>query len=87
VHRRHGIGVSRSSVSLFHQGTPISRDDLQPGDVLFFERTYRRGISHVGMYIGNGKFIHAANHRGGVKITELESDYYASRYVGARRMY
>lgn len=87
VHRRNGIDVSRSSVSLFHQGSPVARDDLQPGDVVFFERTYRAGISHVGMYIGNGKFIHAANHRGGVKITDLDSDYYASRYVGARRMY
>lgn len=87
VHRRHGISVSRSSRSLFHQGSPVSRNDLQPGDVVFFERTYRAGISHVGLYIGNGKFIHASNHRGGVKITDLDSDYYASRYVGARRMY
>jgi N-acetylmuramoyl-L-alanine amidase len=87
VHRVQGIGVSRSSRSLFHEGTPISRDDLQPGDVLFFKNTYRSGISHVGLYMGGGKFIHAANHRGGVKITELDSDYYASKYVGARRMY
>jgi cell wall-associated NlpC family hydrolase len=87
VHRRHGISVSRSSRALFKQGSPVSRDDLQPGDVLFFERTYRSGISHVGLYLGSGKFIHAANHRGGVKITDVDSDYYASRYVGARRMY
>lgn len=87
VHRRHGISVSRSSRSLFHQGSPVSRNDLQAGDVVFFERTYRAGISHVGLYIGGGKFIHAANRRGGVKITDLDSDYYASRYVGARRMY
>lgn len=87
VHRVHGIDISRSSRDQFHQGSPIARDDLQPGDVLFFENTYRAGISHVGMYIGHGKFIHAANRRGGVKITELDSDYYARRYVGARRMY
>ncbi|MEN6302853.1 MAG: SH3 domain-containing protein [Armatimonadia bacterium] len=87
VHRRHGIDISRSSRSQFYQGSPISRDDLQPGDVVFFENTYRAGISHVGMYIGKGKFIHAANRRGGVKITDLDSDYYARRYVGARRMY
>ena len=87
VHRRHGIDISRSSRAQFYQGSPISRDDLQPGDVVFFENTYRRGISHVGMYIGSGKFIHAANRRGGVKITDLDSDYYARRYVGARRMY
>jgi cell wall-associated NlpC family hydrolase len=84
VHRVH---ISRSSRDQFHQGSPIARDDLQPGDVIFFENTYRAGISHVGMYMGKGKFIHAANRRGGVKITDLDSDYYARRYVGARRMY
>jgi cell wall-associated NlpC family hydrolase len=87
IHRVHGIDISRSSRAQFRQGSPVARDDLQPGDVLFFENTYRSGISHVGMYIGKGKFIHAANRRGGVKITELDSDYYARRYVGARRMY
>lgn len=87
VHRVHGIDISRSSRDQFRQGSPVSRDDLQPGDVVFFKNTYRAGISHVGMYIGEGKFIHAANRRGGVKITDLDSDYYARRFVGARRMY
>lgn len=87
VHRLHGISVSRSSRAQFYQGSPIARNELQPGDVVFFENTYRAGISHVGLYIGDGKFIHAANHRGGVKISGLDSGYYAQRYVGARRMY
>jgi len=87
VHRVHGIDISRSSREQFRQGTPVSRDDLQPGDVVFFENTYRRGISHVGLYVGGGKFVHASNHRGGVKTTALDDDYYARRYVGARRMY
>lgn len=87
VHRAHGIDISRSSRDQFRQGTPVSRNDLQPGDVVFFENTYRAGISHVGLYVGDGKFIHAANPRCGVKITGLDSDYYARRYVGARRMY
>lgn len=87
VHRVHGIDISRGSREQFRQGSPVARDDLQPGDVIFFENTYRRGISHVGMYVGSGKFIHAANRRGGVKITNLDDDYYARRYVGARRMY
>lgn len=87
VHRVHGVDISRSSRAQFHQGTPVARDDLQPGDVVFFENTYRSGISHVGMYIGGGRFIHAANARSGVKTTSLDSDYYARRYVGARRMY
>jgi cell wall-associated NlpC family hydrolase len=87
VHRRHGIDLSHDSREMFRQGTPIARDELQPGDVVFFERTYRPGISHVGLYVGSGKFIHASNHRGGVKITALDSEYYGERYVGARRMY
>jgi len=87
VHRVHGIDISRSSADQFRQGTPVARDDLQPGDVVFFQNTYKRGISHVGLYIGNGRFVHASNHRGGVKITGLDEDYYARRYVGARRMY
>jgi len=87
VHRVHGIDISRSAVAQFRQGSPVARDDLQPGDVVFFENTYKRGISHVGLYIGRGKFVHASNHRGGVKITGLDEDYYARRYVGGRRMY
>jgi cell wall-associated NlpC family hydrolase len=62
-------------------------DCLRPGDVVVFSNTYKAGISHVGIYIGNGNFIHAANSRTGVRISALDSSYYASRYSGARRMY
>ena len=54
--------------------------------MVFFQNTYRGGISHVGIYIGNGKFIHAANSRSGVRVSDLNSGYYASRWAGARRM-
>ncbi|MEA3403258.1 MAG: SH3 domain-containing protein [Armatimonadota bacterium] len=86
VLRQHGVRVSRSSRTLFHEGTPISRSQLQPGDVVFFRNTYRSGISHVGLYMGGNQFIHASNRRGGVKISSLDSAYYAPRYAGARRM-
>lgn len=84
---QHGISAARTSQGLFRQGHPVSRDNLEPGDVVFFANTYRAGISHVGFYIGGGRFIHAANPGSGVKITDLDDSYYASRYVGARRMY
>ncbi len=84
---RHGVSVSRSSRTQFREGTPVSREDLQIGDVVFFKNTYRSGISHVGIYIGNGQFIHASNSRGGVKISDLDSDYYRPRWAGARRMH
>lgn len=86
VLRQHGVHVSRDSRALFQQGKPVSRGELQAGDVVFFRNTYRRGISHVGIYIGGADFVHASNRRGGVKVSSLDSDYYAPRYAGARRM-
>lgn len=83
---QHGVNVSRSSRAQFLQGTPVSRGELQIGDVVFFRNTYRSGISHVGLYIGGNQFIHASNSRSDVKISSLDSSYYASRYAGARRM-
>ncbi len=84
---KHGVSLSRSSRTQFTQGTPISRNDMQIGDVVFFRNTYRAGISHVGIYIGGNQFIHAANSRSDVKISDLDSGYYGSRYAGARRMH
>lgn len=84
---RHGISAARTCPGLLRQGRPVSRESLSPGDVVFFKNTYRSGISHVGFYLGGGNFIHASNPGSGVKITALDSSYYARRYVGARRMY
>jgi len=84
---QHGIDVSRTSPALFREGRPVSRSQLHPGDVVFFRNTYRRGISHVGIYINANKFIHAANHRRDVTINRIDDSYYGPRYVGARRMY
>jgi N-acetylmuramoyl-L-alanine amidase len=86
VHRKHGIDLGRTSRAQYREGVPVPRDQLQAGDVVFFENTYRPGISHVGIYVGQNKFIHAANPGSGVKITDLDSGYYRNRYVGARRM-
>jgi uncharacterized protein YgiM (DUF1202 family) len=86
VLQQHGIAAGRTSSDLFHQGQPVSRDDLEPGDVVFFAGTYRAGISHVGLYIGGGRMVHAANPGRGVTIDGLDERYYAEKYVGARRM-
>ncbi len=84
---RHGLRVGRTCPSQFRQGRPVSRSHLQPGDVVFFKNTYRRGISHVGIYMNGDQFIHASHSGSTVKISSLNSSYYAPRYVGARRMY
>jgi len=67
-------------------GTRVSRSDLQPGDLVFFQNTYTAGLSHVGIYIGGDQFIHAENENTGVRISSLSSDYYASRWYGAVRL-
>lgn len=59
----------------------------QPGDLVFFENTYKPGISHVGIYLGNNQFIHAGDERSGVTITSLSNSYYQSHFDGFKRFY
>ncbi len=80
-----GLSLPRSAREQFRTGTPVRRDQLQPGDLVFF-RTYRRDASHVGIYAGDGKFLHAARRSGGVRVDSLDHPYYAARYLGARRL-
>jgi cell wall-associated NlpC family hydrolase len=86
-----GIDLDRTSGSQAKQGDPIDLADIQPGDLLFFStRGMRKGISHVGIYLGEGQFIHASSwrgpRRGCVKLGELASSYFADRLVAARRI-
>ena len=85
VLRARGIRAPHSSRALYQLGTPASRTSLQPDDLVFFH-TRGRGISHVGIYIGDGKFVHASSGGGRVRVDTLEAGYYARRYVGARRL-
>jgi cell wall-associated NlpC family hydrolase len=82
----HGIDAPHSSRALYKLGRAVSRTALQPGDLVFFN-TSGRGISHVGLYVGEGKFIHASSGRGRVRVDTLEKGYYQRRYVGARRVH
>jgi N-acetylmuramoyl-L-alanine amidase len=67
-------------------GSSVSRGSLQPGDLVFFQNTYKAGLSHVGIYIGNGQFVHAENENTGVRVSSLSSTYYSSRWYGAVRL-
>lgn len=84
VYRAFGVGLDHYTGSQFNSGRSVSRDNLAPGDLVFFN-TYG-SISHVGIYIGGGDFIHAANEKIGVTVSSLFEGYYASRYAGARRI-
>jgi cell wall-associated NlpC family hydrolase len=81
-----GVNLPRTALEQYYQGASIALNALKPGDLVFFRNTYRRGISHVGIYIGNGQFIHAANPREGVRLDSLNESYYASHFAGARRV-
>jgi cell wall-associated NlpC family hydrolase len=83
VYASHGIKLPHSSRAMFNYGTPVAKSNLKPGDLVFFSYG-RRGISHVGIYAGSGKFIHASTHSTGVRVDSLNS--YHRRYVGARRL-
>ena len=85
IYRQHGISLPHNSAAQYRVGKPVSRSELRPGDLVFF-RTRGSQISHVGIYIGNGKFVHASSARGRVRVDTLTSGYYHQRYVGARRI-
>ena len=76
--------ISRTSRSLFAGSRRIAKEELLPGDMVFF-KTRGRSISHVGVYLGNNRFAHSANGTG-VKISDLDEEYYQRRYAGGGRM-
>ena len=88
VYSQFGVSLPHSSVGQYstQYGTAISNpSDLLPGDIVFFVNTYRRGISHVGIYVGGGDVVQALTPGRGVGIANLSQSYWASRYYGAIR--
>lgn len=83
-HKKLGISIPRTSLAQSNSGKSVSKSNLQMGDLIFWKTTSAK-VGHVGMYVGNGQFIHAPNSRSVVKIDNLSNSYYSSRYVNARR--
>lgn len=84
VFKKFGVNISRSSAAQYKMGTAVSKSNLKEGDLVFFN-TFGKGVSHVGIYIGNGKFAHASSSKG-IAVDNLNSSYYKKRYVGAKRV-
>ena len=83
VFKQHGISLNRTAAGQYSNGVAVSRDQLQPGDLVMFGKS---GINHVGIYIGGGQIVHAANKSRGVTTDTINSGYYNNNYVGARRV-
>ena len=85
VFAQHGVSLPREVHDQFQFGQAVKRDDLVPGDLLFFS-TNAPGASHVGIAIGGDEFVHAPSSTGVVRVEHSSASYWSRRFVGARRI-
>lgn len=85
VYQQHGVAMPREVREQFRVGRNVDRGRLEPGDLVFFS-TVAPGASHVGIVIGGDQFIHAPSQRGVVRVENLSSQYWSTRYIGAKRV-
>lgn len=83
VYKKYGVNLNRTAAGQYSNGVAVSKSELQPGDLVMFGKS---GINHVGIYVGGGKMVHAANSSRGVTTDTINSGYYGTNYVGARRV-
>jgi cell wall-associated NlpC family hydrolase len=86
VHKVSGKNISRGLWGQMNAGPRVPQNQLQPGDSVFFANTYMPGLSHAGIYIGGGRFIHASDERTGVTISSMSDSYWGPRFIGATRI-
>ena len=86
--KKNGIKIPRRAIAQSKYGKYVSRKNLKPGDLIFFDTSKRRKgyVNHVGIYIGNNKFIHASSAKKKVVITSLNKNFYSQRFKGGRRV-
>ncbi len=80
----NGLNLPRSSKEQYASGDPVKRRELLKGDLVFFKTSWGRKVSHVGVYVGDGKFIHAPAKGKAIRLSSLSNTYYTQRYVGGR---
>ncbi|WP_135554186.1 C40 family peptidase [Paenibacillus cymbidii] len=84
---KFGVDISRTSAAdMYKKGASVSKSKLMPGDLVFFSTSTKGKVSHVGFYVGNNKFISATGSKG-IAINPIDSGYWGSRYIGAKRYY
>jgi cell wall-associated NlpC family hydrolase len=81
VYANVGVSLPHGAASQFKYGRPVARKDLQPGDVVFFDR-----LRHNGIYVGDGRFVHATQSGDVVRLSSLDEAWFKTRWVGARRL-
>jgi cell wall-associated NlpC family hydrolase len=81
-----GMDITHDMFTQIGMGQSVGMSELQPGDLVFFANTFRPGLSHAGIYVGGGQFVHAENESTGVLVSDLNSDYYGSRWAGGTRL-
>jgi cell wall-associated NlpC family hydrolase len=84
VYQLNGLDLPRVSRDQYEAGNPVDRDDLAPGDLVFFATQEKDRVSHVGLYIGNDRFIHAPGRGKKIRVDTLSRSYYDKRYLGGR---
>jgi cell wall-associated NlpC family hydrolase len=85
AHREVGIAVPRTAAQQFAAATPVARKDLRPGDLVFF-RLDSRNVSHVGIYAGDDRFVHAPQRGGQVRMASLDEEHFRRSFAGAGRL-
>jgi cell wall-associated NlpC family hydrolase len=86
VNQMTGGEFPRSMEGQLASGSPVDPQNLQPGDLVFFQNTYKAGLSHAGIYVGNGQFANAANAGTGVTLSNVWDAYWGPRFLAARRI-
>ncbi len=86
IYRNFDIKLNRVASAQYMQGISINKSDLKPGDLIFFRYYNSSEVSHIGIYIGDNKMVHASSSRGQVVVSDINSKYYIDNYVGSKRV-